>query len=144
MPRILILNGPNINLVGSREPDVYGHRRFDAFFAELREVYAPTAELSHVQSNVEGELVDAIQAADGTVGGIVLNAAGYTHTSVAIRDAIAAVSVPVVEVHISNPAAREDFRHVSLLAPVVVGSIAGFGLESYVLGVDAVLGLLTR
>lgn len=136
---ILILNGPNLNLQGRRDPDVYGTQTFDGLLASLRERY-PQARIDYRQSNVEGELVDALQQAEGRYDGVVLNAGGYTHTSVALRDAVSAIAVPVVEVHISSILAREEFRHVSLLAPVAVGSIMGFGLESYRLGVEALLG----
>lgn len=107
-------------------------------FGELEALY-PAVGFGYFQSNLEGELIDAVQQADGTYDGVVLNAGGYTHTSVALRDAVSAVSVPVVEVHISSILAREEFRHVSLLAPVAVGSIMGFGLDSYRLGVEALL-----
>lgn len=136
--KILILNGPNLNLQGRRDVGTYGTRRFDDLFAELEAAY-PEMAFEYFQSNVEGELIDAVQRADGRCDGVVLNAGGYTHTSVALRDAVSAVSVPVVEVHISSILAREEFRHVSLLAPVAVGSIMGFGLDSYRLGVEALL-----
>lgn len=136
---ILILNGPNLNLQGRRDPDVYGTRTFGELLDELRKAY-PQTGFDYFQSNVEGELIDALQRAEGRCDGVVLNAGGYTHTSVALRDAVSAVAVPVVEVHISSILAREEFRHVSLLAPVVAGSIMGFGLESYRLGVEALLG----
>ncbi len=138
MMRILILNGPNLNLQGRRETQVYGVRTFGDYLDELR-VHYPQVALECLQSNHEGALIDAIQQAEGVYDGVVLNAGGYTHTSVALRDAVAAVEVPVVEVHISSILAREEFRHVSLLAPVAVGSIMGFGLDSYRLGVEAVL-----
>ncbi|MCB2187741.1 MAG: type II 3-dehydroquinate dehydratase [Deltaproteobacteria bacterium] len=133
-PRIMVLNGPNLNLLGTREPAVYGKMTL----AELEaEVAALAGKLGFAvdcrQSNHEGELVDAVQQASQTCFGVVLNAGGYTHTSVALRDAVAACQVPVVEVHLSNPAGREPFRHVSFLAPVVAGSIAGFGANSYAL-----------
>lgn len=136
--KILILNGPNLNLQGRRDTGVYGTRTFETFFGELEALY-PAVGFGYFQSNLEGELIDAVQQADGTYDGVVLNAGGYTHTSVALRDAVSAVSVPVVEVHISSILAREEFRHVSLLAPVAVGSIMGFGLDSYRLGVEALL-----
>ena len=136
--KILILNGPNLNLQGRRDTAVYGTTTFERFYASLETAY-PDVEFSCVQSNWEGELIDCIQQAEGTVDGVVLNAGGYTHTSVALRDAVAAVSVPVVEVHISSILAREEFRHTSLLAAVVKGSIMGFGLDSYRLGVEALL-----
>ncbi len=136
--KILILNGPNLNLQGRRDPAVYGTQTFESFYDELRRRY-PTVEFEYRQSNHEGVLIDTIQQADGCFDGVVLNAGGYTHTSVALRDAVAAVQVPVVEVHISSILAREEFRHTSLLAPVAKGSIMGFGLDSYRLGVEALL-----
>lgn len=139
-PRILILNGPNLNLLGAREPAVYGGRSFEEYLEELREAF-PQARIDHVQTNQEGDLVDAIQRAYGVHDGVVLNAGGYSHTSVAVRDAVAAVAVPVVEVHISNLLAREPFRHTSLIGAVCAGSITGFGLDGYRL---AILHLLAR
>lgn len=136
--KILILNGPNLNLQGRRDTQIYGNTTFELFFAELQAAY-PEVEFSYFQSNIEGELINAIQQADGVQDGVVLNAGGYTHTSVALRDAVAAVSVPVVEVHISSILAREEFRHTSLLASVAKGSIMGFGLNSYRLGVEALM-----
>ncbi len=141
--KILILNGPNLNLQGRRDVGTYGTRRFDDLFAELGSAY-PEVAFEHFQSNIEGELIDAVQQADGVFDGVVLNAGGYTHTSVALRDAVSAVSVPVVEVHISSILAREEFRHVSLLASVAAGSIMGFGLDSYRLGIEALLLHLGR
>lgn len=138
MMRILILNGPNLNLQGRRETQVYGTRMFGDYLDELRARY-PQVALDYLQSNLEGELIDAVQQAEGVYDGVVLNAGGYTHTSVALRDAVAAVEVPVVEVHISSILAREEFRHVSLLAPVAAGSIMGFGLDSYRLGIEAAM-----
>jgi len=131
--KLLIVNGPNLNLLGKREPSVYGNETFESYFEKLRINY-PKLELEYFQSNVEGEIIDKLQGADAA--GVILNAGGYTHTSVAIRDCIAAVSVPVVEVHISNVAAREEFRHTSLIAPVAAGCIFGFGLMSYDLAVE--------
>lgn len=136
--KILILNGPNLNLQGRRETGVYGSEPFGACLGRLRERY-PAVEFGYFQSNLEGALIDALQQAEGRYDGVVLNAGGYTHTSVALRDAVAAVAVPVVEVHISSILAREEFRRVSLLAPVVAGTIMGFGLDSYRLGVEALL-----
>lgn len=136
--KILILNGPNLNLQGRRDTQVYGTQRFEDFLERMRARY-PHCELDYRQSNHEGVLIDAIQQADGVYDGIVLNAGGYTHTSVALRDAVSAVSVPVVEVHISSILAREEFRHTSFLAPVAIGSVMGFGLDSYRLGVEALL-----
>lgn len=137
--QIIIINGPNLNLVGKREPDIYGSMSFDEFFKDIREVYSDEVQLSYFQSNVEGELIDKIQEVGFTYQGIILNGGGYTHTSVALRDAVAAVKTPVVEVHISNPYSREEFRHTSLLSGVCKGIIAGFGLESYVLALDSFL-----
>jgi len=131
--KILILNGPNLNLQGRRDTGVYGSQTFESYFEALKANY-PSVEFGYFQSNIEGELIDAVQQADGVYDGVVLNAGGYTHTSVALRDAVSAVSVPVVEVHISSILAREEFRHTSLLAPVAAGSIMGFGLNSYRLG----------
>ena len=134
--KILILNGPNLNLQGKRDTDVYGTQTFEEFLAVLGKRY-PQDEIDLFQSNVEGELINALHASVGVYDGVVMNAGGYTHTSVAIRDAIAAISTPVVEVHISSILAREEFRHVSMLAPVCRGSIMGFGLDSYRLGIEA-------
>ena len=127
---ILILNGPNLNLLGRREPGIYGTRSFDDFFPELQAAF-PDYTLTHFQSNHEGALIDQLHEAGFTHRGIVLNAGGYTHTSVALADAVAAIAAPVVEVHLSNLAAREDFRQKSLLGRHCAGSISGFGLESY-------------
>lgn len=138
--RILVLNGPNLNLLGTREPSVYGSLSLQELMDELSATHAKVT-IDHFQSNHEGELIDRIQGADGRYAGIILNAGGYTHTSVAIRDAVAAIRIPVVEVHISNIFAREDFRHVSLIGAVSVGSISGFGLLSYRLAVEAIIGL---
>ena len=134
--KILILNGPNLNLQGRRDTDVYGTKSFEELLDELRATYADDT-LDYLQSNVEGELINALHNSVGVYDGVVLNAGGYTHTSVALRDAVSAVSIPVVEVHISSILAREEFRHVSLLAPVAIGSIMGFGLDSYRLGIEA-------
>ena len=134
--KILILNGPNLNLQGRRDTDVYGTKTFEVFLEELRARYVED-RLDYLQSNVEGELINALHGSVGEYDGVVFNAGGYTHTSVALRDAISAISTPVVEVHISSILAREEFRHVSMLAPVAVGSIMGFGLDSYVLGIEA-------
>jgi len=139
--RILLLNGPNLNLLGKREPEVYGTTDFQQFYEELAAVYDDVANFHYEQSNVEGELINILQAADNDFDAVIFNAGGYTHTSVAIADCIAAISTPVVEVHISQPAAREEFRHNSLLAGKCVASISGFGLDSYRLAVE---GLLAR
>ena len=134
--KIQIINGPNLNLLGLREPGVYGSETFEAYFEKL-EKENPDVELHYFQSNVEGEIINEIQEAGFGCNGIILNAGGYTHTSVAIRDAIKAVPAPVVEVHISNVYAREEFRHTSIISAVCLGSIAGFGLYSYNLAVQA-------
>lgn len=139
--KILILNGPNLNLLGKREPGIYGSETFESYLGKLRSRF-PDIEIDYRQSNIEGELIDAIQDADGRYDGVLLNAGGYTHTSVAIADAIGAVSVPVVEIHISSILAREQFRHTSLLAPKCKGSIMGFGLESYRLGILSIANSL--
>ena len=135
---IHIINGPNLNLVGRREPEVYGNRSLDQYLQELAGQF-PQHSIDVFQSNIEGEIVDRLQAVGFDNCGIILNAGGYTHTSVAIADAVAAITAPVVEVHISNIYAREPFRHKSLLSPVCRGIIAGFGLDSYRL---ALLSLL--
>ena len=139
--RILLLNGPNLNLLGKREPEVYGTTDFQQFYEELAAVYDDVANFHYEQNNVEGELINILQAADNDFDAVIFNAGGYTHTSVAIADCIAAISTPIVEVHISQPAAREEFRHNSLIAGKCVASISGFGLDSYRLAVE---GLLAR
>ena len=136
--KLLILNGPNLNLQGRREKSVYGAESFEEFVPRLRALYSAHT-IDYAQSNIEGELIDALHKAEGEYDGVLFNAGGYTHTSVALRDAIGAISVPVVEIHISNVAAREEFRHVSMIAPVVKGSIMGFGLDSYRLAIEALL-----
>ena len=125
--KILIVNGPNLNLLGSRETQIYGNVSFADFLTELKS--KSSAEISYFQSNVEGELINVLQ--DANADGIILNAGGYTHTRVALRDCIAAISTPVVEVHISNITARESFRHESMLSPVCAGCIFGFGMQGY-------------
>ena len=140
MKKILILNGPNLNLLGRREPEIYGSDSFETFLQQLRERYAGEVEISYAQSNVEGELVNRLQEAGfGAFDGIVLNAGAYTHTSIALGDCIRAIETPVVEVHISNIHAREPFRHRSLLAAACRGTICGFGLDSYRLAVEALV-----
>ncbi|HET6996581.1 MAG TPA: type II 3-dehydroquinate dehydratase [Chitinophagaceae bacterium] len=133
--KIAIINGPNLNLLGKRETDIYGDLSFDKFFKQLQDKY-PKVKLSFHQSNIEGELVDAIQKVGFDHDGIVLNPGGYTHTSVAIGDAIAAVPAPVVEVHISNVHAREDFRKFSHVSGKATGSIFGLGLKGYELAIE--------
>ncbi|GFO63891.1 type II 3-dehydroquinate dehydratase [Geomonas paludis] len=136
--KILVLHGPNLNLLGVREPGVYGTTTLEGINQALRELAAELSlELEIVQSNSEGALVDAIQGAMGTCQGILINPAAYTHTSVAIRDAIASTALPAVEVHLSNVHAREPFRSHSFIAPVAVGQICGFGPDSYLLGLRA-------
>jgi 3-dehydroquinate dehydratase-2 len=137
--KILIINGANLNLLGRRQPEIYGRESFEDYLEALRARYS-AHRLDYYQSNIEGEIVDKLQQADGNYDGVILNAGGYTHTSVVIRDAIAAIAVPVVEVHISSILAREEFRHVSLIAPVAKGSIMGFGMESYRLAVEHIIG----
>ncbi|MDR1527575.1 MAG: type II 3-dehydroquinate dehydratase [Dysgonamonadaceae bacterium] len=134
--KIQIINGPNLNLLGVREPDVYGVASFEQYLEELKRRY-PDIELSAFQSNVEGEIINKIQETGFSFNGIILNAGAYTHTSVAIHDAIKAIPTPVIEVHISNVQAREDFRRQSLIAAACRGVIAGFGLDSYRLAVEA-------
>lgn len=141
--KILVVNGPNLNLLGKREPEVYGSMNLHELLNILSSRF-PDITISDYQSNVEGELINALQGADGIYDGVVLNAGGYTHTSVAIRDAISAIEVPVVEVHMSNIAAREEFRHNSLIAGVCLGSIAGFGTNSYALAISALRTYLSQ
>jgi 3-dehydroquinate dehydratase-2 len=136
--KIQIINGPNLNLLGMREPNVYGDQSFSAFFERLKEVF-PEIRLDHYQSNVEGEIINKIHETGFDYDGIILNAGGYTHTSVAIRDAIKSVRTPVIEVHISNVYAREEFRHQSMISAVCAGVIGGFGLNSYRLAVEALI-----
>jgi 3-dehydroquinate dehydratase-2 len=136
--QIVIINGPNLNLLGQREPEKYGHSSFGEYLETLRVRY-PGIEFSYFQSNVEGEIINELHRTGFSADGIILNAGGYTHTSVAIADAVAAVAAPVIEVHITNVMAREDFRHVSYIGRTCRGSIAGFGLDSYRLATEAVL-----
>jgi 3-dehydroquinate dehydratase II len=136
--RIMIINGPNLNLLGSREPDIYGTGRFEDYLEKLRAEF-PALQIDYFQSNIEGAIIDKLQESGGVYEGIILNAGGYTHTSVAIGDAVRAIGTPVVEVHISNIFAREDFRQISYVAPAAKGIISGFGLDSYRL---ALLSLL--
>jgi 3-dehydroquinate dehydratase-2 len=131
---IAIINGPNLNLLGTREPEVYGSQTFEQYYAELRAKY-PSIEFSYFQSNVEGELIDELQRVGFSSDGIILNPGGYTHTSVAIGDAIAAIKAPVIEVHISNIHAREEFRRISHVSAKAKGTIAGLGLKGYELAV---------
>ena len=140
MGKILVLNGPNLNLLGTREPEIYGSLTLEDINERLRRrAEAAGVDMECLQSNHEGVLVDAIQAAQGTMDYIILNAAAFTHYSIAIRDAIAAIDVPVIEVHLSNIHRREEFRHKSVIAPVVLGQIAGLGAESYMAALEAII-----
>ena len=132
--KILIINGPNLNLLGQREKSIYGERTFESYFDELQKKF-PQVELGYYQSNIEGELVDRLHAAQDEYDGVVMNAGAYSHTSIAIADAIGGIRIPVVEIHISCILARESYRHISLIAPKCKGSIMGFGLDSYRLGI---------
>ncbi|MFO8146541.1 MAG: type II 3-dehydroquinate dehydratase [Bacteroidota bacterium] len=136
--KLMIINGPNLNLLGTREPDTYGKESFEEYFSKLQLIFREV-ELSFFQSNIEGELIDQLQAAAKVYDGIILNAAAYTHTSVGIGDAVKAIGVPVVEVHISNTFSREEFRHKSFISPNAKGVIIGFGLQSYDLGIQSFL-----
>ncbi len=144
--KILVIHGPNLNLLGQREPDVYGKTTLE----EINRLLEKTAKANRItleffQSNHEGEIVDRIgQAKKRGMGAVLINPAAYTHTSIAIRDAVAAVSIPTVEVHLSNIYAREEFRHTSLIAPVCHGQVSGFGANSYVLGLEALIGLIKK
>ena len=136
--KIFIINGPNLNLLGRREKDIYGNQTFNEFFGNLQKKF-PNVALSQFQSNIEGELIDKIQEVGFDYDGIILNAAAYTHTSIGIADAVRAITTPVVEVHISNTFSREDFRHKSFIAPNAKGVIVGFGLQSYELALQSFL-----
>jgi len=138
MKRIQIINGPNLNLLGTREPTVYGNQTFEAYYLELKSKF-PDVELDYFQSNTEGFIIDKLHEVGFTYDGVVLNAGAYTHTSIAIADAIRSISVPVIEVHISNVFKREEFRHHSYLSEACKGCIVGLGLDSYRLAVDAIL-----
>jgi 3-dehydroquinate dehydratase II len=135
--KILLINGPNLNLLGKRETNIYGNIPFESYFSNLKTRYKEI-EMEYFQSNIEGEIINKIHEKGFDYDGIVINAGAYTHTSVAIRDAISGVKSLVVEVHISNILTRENFRHESLIGPVCVGSIMGFGLDSYRLGIEAI------
>lgn len=138
MKKIQIINGPNLNLLGKREPTVYGNASFEGYLGELRARY-PMCEIDYYQSNIEGEMINKIHETGFTYDGIVLNAGAYTHTSIALHDAIKAVATPVVEVHISNVHAREPFRHVSMISAACKGVVLGFGFDSYRLAVEALV-----
>lgn len=143
--KILVINGPNLNLLGRREPGVYGTQTLEAINSTVADAaQALSVEVSFVQSNSEGGMVDAVQSAFGCFDGIIINPAAYTHTSVAIRDAISAVAVPTVEVHLSNVYSREEFRHKSLIAPVAVGQIAGFGPLGYELALKGLVEYIKK
>lgn len=141
MTRILVLNGPNLNLLGTRQPEVYGTTTLTDIEAMCR-AHLTSASIEFVQSNHEGALIDAIHAAKANCDGIIINAGAYTHTSAALHDALASVELPCVEVHLSNIHAREAFRHHSYIAPVAIGQIAGFGAQSYILALDALIAHL--
>lgn len=138
--KIAIINGPNLNLTGLREPDVYGKESFDQYIPRLFAQF-PAHDIIYFQSNVEGELINMLHSCGGEQRAILLNAGGYTHTSVALHDAIKAIGMPVIEIHLSNIAAREEFRHISLIGRACIGTIAGFGLDSYRLGILALENL---
>ncbi len=133
--RLLILNGPNLNLLGKREPEVYGHTSFEDFFVELKNNF-PQVQFDYFQSNIEGELINKLHEVGFSFDGIIFNPGAYTHTSVAIGDAVAGIKSPVIEVHLSNVFAREEFRHISYVAPKAIGSICGLGLDGYRLAVE--------
>ncbi len=141
--RIEIINGPNLNLLGVREPEIYGHSSFEGFLETLRQRY-PEVEVSYFQSNVEGELINRMQEIGFEYDGIILNAGAYTHTSIALHDAIKSITTPVVEVHISNVHRREEFRRHSMISPACAGVICGFGLDSYRLALEALQGFGNR
>lgn len=134
--KILLINGPNLNLLGIREKSIYGNSSFETYFLTLKNTF-PDLYLEYYQSNIEGEIINKIHETGFDFDGIIINAGAYTHTSVAIRDAISGVKTPVIEVHISNVLTRENFRHESIIGPVCIGSIMGFGLDSYRLGIEA-------
>jgi len=138
MKNFIIINGPNLNLLGKREPNIYGYQTFEDYFFSLKKKY-PALNLSYFQSNIEGELIDKLQEVGFKVDGIILNAAAYTHTSVGIGDAVKGITVPVVEVHISNTYSREEFRHHSYISPNAKGIVLGFGLKSYELALKSFL-----
>ena len=141
--RIEIINGPNLNMLGSREPEVYGSMTFESYLERLRELF-PEVTLGYFQSNIEGELIGAVQGCNKKSDGIIINPGGYTHTSVALADAISSIAIPVIEVHITNLLSREDFRHASITGRSCRGTIMGLGLDGYRLGVEALLELVKR
>ena len=136
--RILILNGPNLNLTGTREPKIYGHQTFDSFIKQLLKLF-PKAEITYKQSNVEGELINILQAANDDFDGIVFNPAAYSHTSIALADTIRSLNIPVIEVHLSNIFARESYRKNSFTAEVCQASLSGFGMDGYRMAIDYLL-----
>ena len=138
--KVLIINGPNINLVGKREPSIYGMQSVNEYYQQLTMKY-PTIDLNYFQSNIEGELIDKIQEVGFDFDGIILNAGAYTHTSIALLDAIRAIKAPVIEVHISNTQSREEYRHHSMIAAACLGVICGFGMDSYRLALEALLAI---
>lgn len=145
MSKILVINGPNLNLLGERETKVYGTKTLEEINQDLKKLAEKSgAEISFFQSNHEGEIVDMIGKSKGKVDVIIINPAAFTHTSVAIRDAISATSIPTIEIHLSNIYSREEFRHTSLIAPVCAGQISGFGSQSYILGLEAALKLAKK
>lgn len=141
--KIMIINGPNLNLLGKREPEIYGNEGFESVLKKLRERY-PDITFTYSQSNVEGELVNMVQAAGTGSDGVVINPGGYSHTSVAIGDAIAAIGIPVIEVHISNLLSRDEFRHTSLTGRYCRGSVMGLGVDGYRLAVEALTGIIRK
>ena len=140
MKNIIIINGPNLNLLGKRQPEIYGEINFDDFIVEQKEKF-PSLSIKYFQSNIEGEIIDKLHEVGFDFDGIILNAAAYTHTSVGIGDAVASISSPVIEVHISNTYSREEFRHVSFISPHAKGIILGFGLKSYELALTSFINL---
>lgn len=138
MMKLQIINGPNINLLGKREPSIYGEESFESYLSRLKKLY-PAIELEYFQSNIEGEMINKIHEVGFSYDGIILNAGAYTHTSIALQDAIRAITTPVIEVHISNVHTREEFRHKSMISCACLGVICGFGLDSYRLGIEALL-----
>jgi 3-dehydroquinate dehydratase II len=137
--QILIINGPNLNLLGKREPEIYGYQTFEQYFEVLKDKFEGQVDLSYFQSNHEGLLIDKIHEVGFSIEGIILNAGGFTHTSIALADAVSAVKTPVIEVHISNVHAREEFRHSSYISAVAKGIIIGFGLRGYDLAIQTIL-----
>ena len=140
MKKIIIINGPNLNLLGKRQPEIYGDINFDDFIAEQKDKF-PSISITYFQSNIEGEIIDKLHQVGFDFDGIILNAAAYTHTSVGIGDAVASITSPVIEVHISNTYSREEFRHVSFISPHAKGVILGFGLKSYGLALSSFINL---